>query len=382
MTAVALKESAERPRTVVRPRNRERLKRHATRFALLVLVPLAVLALGIVYYLSTGRYVSTDNAYVGSQRVLITPDVSGKIVKIAVQEGQHLAVGDVLFEIDPVPYRIAVTQAEARLALARTEYDNLRTMASSFERQIDLARQTLQLRQADMKRKSDLVGSNVGSKADLDNSAITVVGARTGLEQLEQQLAGIRTQLLDRPDLPFEVFPPAQQAQAALDSAKRDLANTVLRSPIKGIATQVPSIQMGRYLSAGNPVFSVVADDRPWVDANPKETDLTYVREGQPVTVSVDAYPDRVWHGVVAAISPGTGAQFSILPPQNASGNWVKVVQRVPLRIEFAPGEDTSPLRAGMSTVVEIDTGRRRTVSTLLAAIGLKDAFISRAATP
>ena len=234
----------------------------------------------------------------------------------------------------------------------------------------------------DMKRKSDLVGSNVGSKADLDNSAITVVGARTGLEQLEQQLAGVRTQLLDRPDLPFEVFPPAQQAQAALDSAKRDLANTVLRSPIKGIATQVPSIQMGRYLSAGNPVFSVVADDRPWVDANPKETDLTYVREGQPVTVSVDAYPDRVWHGVVAAISPGTGAQFSILPPQNASGNWVKVVQRVPLRIEFAPGEDTSPLRAGMSTVVEIDTGRRRTVSTLLAAIGLKDAFISRAATP
>ena len=382
MTAVALKESAERPRTVVRPRNRGRLKRHATRFALLVLVPLAVLALGIVYYLSTGRYVSTDNAYVGSQRVLITPDVSGKIVKIAVQEGQHLAVGDVLFEIDPVPYRIAVTQAEARLALARTEYDNLRTMASSFERQIDLARQTLQLRQADMKRKSDLVGSNVGSKADLDNSAITVVGARTGLEQLEQQLAGVRTQLLDRPDLPFEVFPPAQQAQAALDSAKRDLANTVLRSPIKGIATQVPSIQMGRYLSAGNPVFSVVADDRPWVDANPKETDLTYVREGQPVTVSVDAYPDRVWHGVVAAISPGTGAQFSILPPQNASGNWVKVVQRVPLRIEFAPGEDTSPLRAGMSTVVEIDTGRRRTVSSLLAAIGLKDAFISRAATP
>ncbi|SDR61854.1 membrane fusion protein, multidrug efflux system [Rhizobiales bacterium GAS113] len=382
MTAVAFKETAERPKTVAHPRNRARFKRLLVRFVLLVLVPLAVLGLGLFYYLSTGRYVSTDNAYVGSQRVLITPDVSGKVIRIAVQEGQHLSVGDVLFEIDPVPYRIAVTQAEARLALARTEYDNLRTLSDSFARQIDLSRQTLALRQADLKRKSDLLGNNAGSKADLDNSAITVAAARTGLEQLEQQLAGLRNQLLGRPDLPFAEFPPGQQAQAALDSARRDLANTVLKAPIKGIATQVTSIQMGRYISAGNPIFSVVADDQPWVDANPKETDLTYVREGQKVTVSVDAYPDRVWHGTVAAISPGTGAQFSILPPQNASGNWVKVVQRVPLRIEFAPGEDTSALRSGMSTVVEIDTGRRRSVSTLLGALGLKAFGATPAASP
>ncbi|MFI5014442.1 MAG: HlyD family secretion protein [Hyphomicrobiales bacterium] len=372
MAAVTFKESAERPKATIRPRSRGRFKRLAMRLFLLVLVPLGVAGLGLLYYLSTGRYVSTDNAYIGSQRVLITPDVSGKVVSIAVQEGQHLSVGDVLFEIDPAPYQIAVTQAQVRLALTKTDYNNLRTMSDSLGRQIDLARQTLALRQADLKRKTDLLGNNAGSKADLDTSAITVAAARTQLEQLEQQVAAIRNQLLGRPDLPFTEFPPAMQAQAALDSAERDLRNTVLKAPIKGIATQVTSIQMGRYLTAGTPVFSVVADDRPWIDANPKETDLTYVREGQKVTVSVDAYPDRIWHGFVGAISPGTGAQFSILPPQNASGNWVKVVQRVPLRVEFSPGEDTRELRSGMSAIVEIDTGRQRSLASLLGALGLR----------
>ena len=161
------------------------------------------------------------------------------------------------------------------------------------------------------------------------------------------------------------------QAQAALDSANRDLTNTVLKAPIAGTATQVNSIQMGRYLAAGTPIFSIIDDQHPWIDANPKETDLTYVRRGQPVTISVDAYPSRVWHGFVGAISPGTGAQFAILPPENASGNWVKVVQRVPLRIEFDPGEDTKDLRAGMSTYVEVDTGRQRSFASLLGSFGL-----------
>jgi membrane fusion protein (multidrug efflux system) len=368
LAAVTFKESTERPRAAARPKLRAPSRKALTRLTLLVLLPLCAVAAGLFYYLNSGRYISTDNAYVGSQRVLITPDVSGKVLTIAVHEGQHLSVGDVLFEIDPVPYQIAVTQAQARLALVKTDYDNLRTMSESLTRQIDLARQTLTLRQADLKRKTDLVGNNAGSKADLDASAITVAAARMLLEQQEQQLAAVRNQLLLRPDLPFKEFPPAKQAQAALDSAERDLANTVLKAPIKGIATQVTSIQMGRYLSAGTPIFSIVADDQPWIDANPKETDLTYVKEGQKVTVSVDAYPDRVWHAYVAAISPGTGAQFAILPPQNASGNWVKVVQRVPLRIEFEPGEDTRELRAGMSTVVEIDTGRQRSLTSLLGA--------------
>jgi membrane fusion protein, multidrug efflux system len=372
VAAVSFKDTGELLRAASRFRDRVKLRRLLLRVLLLAVIPLAVAAAGLFYYLQGGRYVSTDNAYIGAQRVLITPDISGKVVKIAVQEGQRLSVGDVLFEIDPVPYRMAVTQAQARLDLAKTEYDNLRANQDSLTRQIELARQTLALRQSDLKRKSDLVGNNAGSRADLDNSAITVAAARTQVEQLEQQLSLIRNQLLGRPDLPLAEYPPAMQAQAALDSAERDLANTVLKAPIKGIATQVTSIQMGRYLSAGTPVFSIIADDQPWIDANPKETDVTYVREGQPVTITVDAYPDRVWHGVVGSISPGTGAQFSILPAQNASGNWVKVVQRVPLRIEFAPGEDTRDLRAGMSTIVDIDTGRQRSVLSLLNLFGLR----------
>jgi membrane fusion protein (multidrug efflux system) len=280
-------------------------------------------------------------------------------------------VGDVLFTIDPVPYRIAVEQARAKLAQAKVDYDNLRSNYDSLTQQVAVARQTLALRQADLERKSALLGRNAGSRMDVDNSAIAVASARTQLEQLEQQLAGIKNQLLGRPDLPFAEYPPGLQAQAALDSANRDLSNTVVKEPIAGTATQVNSIQMGRYLAAGTPVFSIIDDRHPWIDANPKETDLTYVRQGQPVIISVDAYPGKVWHGVVGAISPGTGAQFSILPPENASGNWVKVVQRVPLRIEFDAGDDVSGLRAGMSTYVEVDTGRQRTLATLLGDLGL-----------
>ena len=148
----------------------------------------------------------------------------------------------------------------------------------------------------------------------------------------------------------------------------RDSANTVLRAPIDGIATQVPSIQMGRYLTAGMSVFSIIGSDSIWVDANPKETDLTYVRPGQLVSIAVDAFPAKQWTGKVAAISPGTGAQFSILPPQNAAGNWVKVVQRVQVRVEFAPGQDLRRLRSGMSAYVEIDTGRMGRIASLFGS--------------
>jgi membrane fusion protein (multidrug efflux system) len=151
-----------------------------------------------------------------------------------------------------------------------------------------------------------------------------------------------------------------------LQRARRDLGNTVLRAPIPGVATQVTSIQMGRYLTAGMAVFSIIGTDAVWVEANPKETDLTYMRVGQPVTIAVDAFPSRQWRGTVAAISPGTGAQFTILPPQNAAGNWIKIVQRVPLRIEFEPGQDLRRLRSGMSAIVEIDTGHRGRLVQLL----------------
>ena len=343
------------------------------RLVLLVVLPLIALVAGGYFYLASGRYISTDNAYIGAQKVLITPDISGKIANINVAEGQRVNAGDALIEIDPEPFRIAVTQAEAKLAGVRIEYANLKTNFESLQRRITLAKETVDLKQRDLDRKNTLVANRTGSQADLDNSMALLVVAKTAVEQLEMQQEAIRNQLLGDPNLPIEKYPPYVQAQATLDQAKRDLDHTVLRAPIAGMATQVASIQLGRYVTAGTPVFSLIDDTKPWIDANPKETDITHLRVGQPVNISVDTFPDRKFRGLVAAVSPGTGAQFAILPPQNASGNWVKVVQRVPVRIEFAPSEDVRDLRAGMSVTVEIDTGRQNTV---LSSLG----FTSKAA--
>jgi membrane fusion protein (multidrug efflux system) len=307
--------------------------------------------------------------------VLITPDISGKIANVTVAEGQRVNAGDALMEIDPEPFRIAAAQLDARLASVRTDFANLKTNLASTTRRIVLARETVDLKQRDVERKTTLLANRTGSQMDMDNSLNAVVVAKTQLEMLEQQEEGIRNQLLGDPNLPIEKYPPYAQASAALDQAKRDLDHTMLRAPIAGIATQVASIQMGRYVTAGTPVFSLIDDAKPWIDANPKETDITHLRVGQPVSISVDTFPGRTFHGVVAAVSPGTGAQFAILPPQNASGNWVKVVQRVPVRIEFTNGEDVRDLRSGMSVTVDIDTGRQNTV---LAALG----FSSKAAEP
>lgn len=354
---------------------RARTPRMSLRVVLLVVIPLIALVVGGYFYLSSGRYISTDNAYVGAQKVLITPDISGKIAKVTVAEGQRVNAGDALMEIDPEPFRIAATQLDARRASVRTDFANLKTNLASMQKRIALARETVDLKQRDVERKTTLLNNRTGSQMDMDNALNAVVVAKTQLEMLEQQEEGIRNQLLGDPNLPIEKYPPYAQASAALDQAKRDLDHTVLRAPIAGIATQVASIQMGRYVTAGTPVFSLIDDTKPWVDANPKETDITHLKVGQPVDISIDTFPGRKFHGVVSAVSPGTGAQFAILPPQNASGNWVKVVQRVPVRIEFASGEDVRDLRSGMSVTVDIDTGRQNTV---FSALG----FSSKAAEP
>ncbi|TAK47425.1 MAG: HlyD family secretion protein [Xanthobacteraceae bacterium] len=335
------------------------------RLILLVIAPALVLVAGLAVYLMGGRYVSTDNAFVGAQKVLITPDISGKINRAMVREGQHVDVGDVLFEIDPEPFRLALQQAQSNLSQARTTYNNLRSNYQSYTRMLDLAHQGIELKQRDVERKATLVRGNVGSQLDLDTTTTNLVVARTQLELLEQQLASARNQLQGDPDLPLAQFPPYAQADAALGEAQRNLAHTTLRAPISGTATQVDNIQLGRFVAAGTPVFSIIDDQHPWVDANPKETDLTYVQVGQKVTMEVDAFPSHTFLGTVTSLSPGTGAQFAILPPQNASGNWIKVVQRVPLRITFDADEQTGKLKAGMSVTISIDTGHRRTLATL-----------------
>lgn len=343
------------------------LAREKRRTLLLVVVPVIALIGGVAFYLSGGRYATTDDAYVGAQKVLITPDISGKIEKVLIKEGQKVKAGDELFEIDPVPFRFALQQAKATLETARTNYNNLRDNVKIYAQMLDLAKQGVDLKQRDVERKASLVKSQSGSQLDLDTSTTNLVLARAQLELLQQQLATANNQLLGNPNLPLEEFPPYFQAKAALDQAQRNLDHTVLRAPIDGTATQVDSIQLGRFVAAGSPVFSVIDDANPWVDANLKESDLTYVAKGQPVTMSIDAFPDHTFRGTVGSLSPGTGAQFAILPPQNSTGNFVKVVQRVPVRIYFdANDAAVRKLKAGMSTFVWVDTGHKRTLAGLL----------------
>jgi membrane fusion protein (multidrug efflux system) len=349
-----------------------RPSRQRLRLVLLVVLPALAALIGFGFYLSGGRYVSTDNAYVGAQRVLITPDVSGKIVHVAVIEGQHVNPGDELFTLDAEPYRLAVQQAQAKLAAARSDYDKAKSTLGSLTSLAELAQKNVALKQRDVDRKSQLFASRAGSQADVDTAMGGLVTAQLQAQFTKQQRESTLSQLLGNAELPLAQFPEYAQAKAALDDAQRNLDHTVVRAPMSGTATQVDNIQLGRFLAAGSPVLSVIDDHDPWVEANPKETDITYLRVGQKVTIAIDSFPDHTFKGTVVAVSPGTGAQFSILPPQNATGNWVKVVQRVPVRIAFDKGEDTHLLRSGMSVVVDIDTGHSRLPSFLAPAASAK----------
>lgn len=341
--------------------------RHARKILLGVLPAIAIIV-GVGLYLAGGRYISTDNAYVGAEKVLITPDISGKVSRVLVREGQHVAAGAPLFEIDPQPFELAVRQAQSKLDTVVTDLANLKSNYKSLKQLVELGQQAVDIKQRDVERKTALAAKQTSTQVDVDNANAALLTAELQLQLGRQQLSSTFNQLLENPDLSAEQFPPYQQAKAALDQAKRDLDHTSIKAPIAGTATQVDNIQLGRFVMAGTPVFSVIDDSEPWVDANLKETDITHLALNQPVEIDVDSFPDHALHGHVASVSPGTGAQFAILPPQNASGNWVKVVQRVPVRIVFDRGEDVSRLRAGMSVTVSIDTGRQRTVASLFGA--------------
>ena len=358
-----------KPRMKIAAEPRRRLMaamRRYRRVLLLVVLPLAALTGGLTFYLNGGRYVTTDDAYVGAQKVLITPDISGKIINVAVKEGQSVSTGDTMFQIDPVPFQFALAQARAKLDDAKTSHDNLVANVKLYGQTIELVNAGIALKQRDVERKSSLVKSSAGSQLDLDNSGTALVTAQAQLQIVKQQSSTALNQLLGNSELPLEQFPAYMQAKAALDDAQRNLDLTTVRAPMAGVATQVDQIQLGRFVAAGTPVFSIIDISKPWVDANPKESDFTYVAVGQSVTIDVDAFPDHVFKGTIGSLSPGTGAQFAILPPQNATGNFVKVVQRVPVRIYFDSNDKyVQKLKAGMSAYTSIDTGHRRSLAAL-----------------
>ncbi len=343
----------------------------ARRFVLMIVVPALAVAGGLAWWVNGGRYVSTDNAYVGADKALITPYVTGPVVAVHVTEGQHVKAGDALFDLDPAPYQTALALAKAKLDGAKVEYENLRESFTSNTDQLKMNEESVRLKQADLDRKKSLLNSRSGTQADLDTSQAQLLQYQEIAEFVRYMLESAKVKLGGGPNVPIEQFPDYMMARAAVEDAERNLGYTHIKAPIDGVATQVANIELGRVAPAGQAVFAIVADKGLWVDANPKESDLTYVKQGQPATVTVDTFPDKQWKGSVCSIAPGTGAQFAILPPQNASGNWVKVVQRVPLRFCFDADEDTTGLRAGMSSVVSVDTGRVRSLN------GLKESLVA-----
>lgn len=337
-----------------------RRRRLSLRWFLLVAGP-AVVAVAVGWFwLTGGRYVATDNAYVQADLANVATDVAGLVETVQVRDNQEVRKGETLFTLDATTYRNALASAEANLQLARSDLEALKASYAQSQAGIGKAEADVRFYDREFGRQTDLVSRRVTSQSQLDAAEHDLASARNQLAGLQEQLAGIAAQLGGDPAGPAERHPRYLAALAARDQAARNLARTVVKAPMDGITAQVASLQPGEYLEAGQAAFALVATDHVWVEANPKETDLTYVHPDQPVTVTVDTYPGQPWSGTVASLSPASQAQFSLLPAQNTSGNWVKVVQRIPVRVrvETAPGEPR--LRAGMSAEIAIDTGHRR----------------------
>jgi membrane fusion protein, multidrug efflux system len=337
-----------------------RLNRRWTRWGLFLLLPL-VLAVGFYWYVTGGQIMSTDDAYVEADKVGVSTDVAGIVQDVDVHENEHVAAGQVLYRLDPRQFQIALDDAKANLAQTALSID---AMKQDYKRmQSDVAAEEAQvgLDQTNFNRDAMLLRTGTVSQAVYDQIKSTLETDQSKLASLRQQAQVQLAKLGGNADVVVTQHPQYQQAKAKVDEAQRQLDDTVIRAPFAGIATDVPAIAPGKYLAASTTAFYLVNTDHVWVDANPKETELTYVRTGQSVTVTVDTYPNQVWHGTVESISPAAAQEFALLPAQNTSGNWVKVVQRVPMRVRVdASDQKLPPLRAGMSAEVAVDTGHAR----------------------
>lgn len=341
-------------------------RRRWLRPVLFALLPVA-LAAGGYAYVTGGRIVSTENAYVRADIAGVTTDVSGIVKEVAVRENQTVAVGDVLFRLDDLPFRLALARAEARVGIVAAEVGALKASYRDMQAQIAQSEVDVGYYAHELERQQQLAARSYASQATFESAQRNLQSSRQKVSSLREQLAGIAANLAGDPEIAVERHPRSLEAVAQRDEAARQLDHATVRAPMAGTVTNVPSLQPGQYLASATPAFSIVASDHLWIEANPKETELTHVRPGQPATISVDSYPDDVWHGTVESVSPASAASFSMLPAQNTSGNWVKVVQRIPMRVRIETPDGSPPLRAGMSVVVEVDTGRARGLPGLLA---------------
>jgi membrane fusion protein (multidrug efflux system) len=346
-------------------------RRRTMRAVLMLGGILAALVVAATLWLRAGRWVSADDAYVHAAKLMVTTDVSGIVTSVDVREGQVVKQGQVLFRIDQRQFHIALDNAKAQLAQVALNIDALKQDYKRMLKDIEAQQSQVDLDQATYDRYAVLVRTNIVTQANYDQARFTLATDKKRLESLKQLAQVQLARLAGNPELPVEEHPQYRQVKAQVDEAQRQLDHATVRAPFDGMVTQVESLQPGTYLVSATAALTntgavgLVSTDRIWVDANLKETDLTHVKLGDRAEISVDTYPGRAWSGTVESISPGAGSEFSILPAQNASGNWVKVVQRIPVRVRVDRKPGDPVLRSGMSVVVDIDTGHRRSLAEL-----------------
>jgi membrane fusion protein (multidrug efflux system) len=345
-----------------------RPKRRWLRTFLFLLLPVALIGGGYVY-VTGGQVMSTDNAYVQANTVGVSTDVSGTVASVEVHDNEVVKKGQVLFRLKQDSFKIALAGAQAQLGTVRNQILTLKATYDQAEAQIAQAKADIPYYQANFKRQADLRSSTAYNKAAYDLAQQQLTAAQEKVKVAETAAAAALAQLGNDPNEAVEDNPFYQQALSAVNDAQRELNDTVVKAPFDGIVTNVPALQVGQYLKAAQPGFSLVSNTDIWVEASPKETELTYVRPGQPVTVTVDTYPGVEWKGVVGSISPASGSSFSMLPAQNTTGNWVKVVQRIPMIVKLTDLADKPQLRVGMSVIVNVDTGHARGLPTLISRL-------------
>ncbi|PBB36994.1 HlyD family secretion protein [Mesorhizobium sp. WSM3868] len=337
-----------------------RKKRRTGRFLLMVALPLALLAGGAYVWVTGGRYQETENANLQQARISIASDTAGRIVQVGIADNQTVKAGDLLFVIDPEPYKIALAQADAAVAAARLNVEQLRAAYSQAMAQQKSAKSEVDYAQSQYDRAADLAEKGINAKSSLDEARNDLDKAKQQLAVAEQGIISAKAALGGNPDIETDKHPSVMSALAARDKAAYNLSQTTVKAPSDGIVYQASSFKVGQYVSVGTPLFALVETDDTWIDANFKETQLTNMKPGQKAEIVVDTYPGRTFEATVKAIGAGTGAEFSLLPAQNATGNWVKVTQRIPVRLELTDPDAKMALRTGMSATVTVDTGVAR----------------------
>jgi membrane fusion protein, multidrug efflux system len=359
------------------PNARRRWGRALIRLVLLGGIGVIAFMVGAWWYAETGRYITTENAYVKAPVIAVSPNIDGRAVEVRVGDNHAVTEGDLLFRIDPRPYQVQLRMAEARRGAVRNEL--LATKAELGQIAAEMAEigPRVKFFAKEVARQQRLVKSFAGTEAKLDEMQMERDTAEQRLRSLREKRQVVLAKLGGAPDQPVEAHPKVLEVDAEIERVKLDLAYTEIRAPVTGIVTRM-KLQAGEWVEADTPTFGIIGTGAVWIEANLKETQLDAIAIGQPVEVHVDAYPDAVWSGRIESMSPATGAEFAALPPQNASGNWVKVVQRLPVRINVEPNPDLPQLRAGMSATISVDTGRERDLVDSLAA--LSDTWLARAA--